>query len=71
MDTEGHKKPSTMEGNQSVTNLTLNALDVNRLFKGKTDKGKGKQIQSKKPPPGKTQSSNQSRSGQLGRQVQR
>lgn len=71
VDTESHKKPSTMEGNQSVTNLTLNALDVNRLFKGKTDKGKAKQLQSKKPPPGKTQNSNQSRSGLLGRQVQR
>ncbi|XP_068691129.1 tubulin polyglutamylase complex subunit 2-like [Montipora foliosa] len=71
MDPDGHQKPNSTEGNQHVLNLPLNALDINRLFKGKTDKGKSKQSQTKKPPMAKTQTSNQSRSGQPGRQNQR
>lgn len=67
VDQQVQQKPSTPEGNQSATNLPFNALDVNRLFKGKTDKGKSKQSQVKKPPVGKTQNPSQGRPGQPGR----
>jgi len=70
MDQQGQQKPST-DGNQAATNLHFNALDVNRLFKGKTDKGKSKQSQAKKPPAGKTQNPNQGRGGQPGRTAPR
>ena len=71
VDPQGQQKPSTAEGSQPVANLPLNALDVNRLFKGKADKGKNKPSQTKKPPAGKTQNPNQGRSGQPGRPTQR
>ena len=71
VDQQAQQKPSSTEGNQSVMNLPFNALDVNRLFKGKTDKGKSKQSQAKKPPVGKTQNPSQGRPGQPGRPVPR
>ena len=71
MDHQAQQKPSSTEGNQSATNIPFNALDINRLFKGKTDKGKGKQSQTKKPPAGKTQNASQSRPGQAGRSAPR
>ena len=66
VDQQGKQKPSTT-GDEAASHLPFNALDVNRLFKGKTDKGKSKQSQAKKPPAGKTQNSIQGRSGQPGR----
>lgn len=71
VDQQAQLKPSTTDGNQSATNIPFNALDVNRLFKGKTDKGKGKQSQAKKPPAGKTQNPSQGRLGQAGRSAPR
>jgi len=71
MDQQPKQKPSATEGNQSTTNIPFNALDVNRLFKGKSDKGKSKQSQVKKPPAGKTQNPSQGRPGQAGRSAPR
>ncbi|CAH3138253.1 unnamed protein product [Pocillopora meandrina] len=53
--------PNSKERNKSATNppFQINSLDVNRLFRGKTDKGKSKLSQAKKPPLGKTQNSSQ------------
>ena len=40
MDQQSKQKASPAEVNQPATSLPFNALDVNRLFKGKTDKGR-------------------------------
>lgn len=71
MDQQRKQKASPTEVNQAATSLPFNALDVNRLFKGKTDRGKSKQSQAKKPPAGKSQNLGQGRSWQLGRTAPR
>lgn len=68
---KAQQKPDSTERNQSAVNLPLNSLDISRLFKGKTDKGRSKLSQAKKPPLGKTQNSSQGRQGQSGRSAPR
>ena len=71
VEQKAQQKPNSTERNKSATNLPFNSLDVNRLFRGKTDKGKSKLSQAKKPPLGKTQNSSQGRQGQSGRSAPR
>ena len=59
VEQKAQQKPNSTERNKSATNLPFNSIDVNRLFRGKTDKGKSKLSQAKKPPLGKTQNSSQ------------
>ena len=61
VEQKAQQMPNSKERNKSATNppFQINSLDVNRLFRGKTDKGKSKLSQAKKPPLGKTQNSSQ------------
>ena len=52
---------------RTAANLPFNTLDVNKLLKGKSDRGKSKQSQAKKPPVGKTHNPGLSRGGQAGK----
>ena len=63
VEQKAQQMPNLKERNKSATNLPFNSLDVNRLFRGKTDKGKSKLSQAKKPPLGKTQNSSQGLQG--------
>ena len=71
VEQKAQQKPNSTERNKSATNLPFNSLDVNRLFRGKTDKGKSKLSQAKKPPLGKTQNSSQGWQGQSSRSAPR